>query len=196
MKSKLLTYLLFPLFVGLLNTCKKGDEKDPFRPNTEIGANTFTFRVNGKIYDAKVGYLPSFPKISVAYNYIDNFLDNDYLFSIEGNRVYLEDNKQIRINVHYVPKEGRYKLSEFIWMGKGDYATYTDDNPGSFYYITDKENTGEIMISKLDTVNRIIAGKFSFVAKRSCPNRTCNETIVIDGQFDVKFRPNISTNYY
>ena len=193
MGNKISLIIILGFFVVYFTKCKKSDSGEPLPPNTEVGANTFTFRVNGKVYDSQVGFFPSFPRIGVCYNYIDSFNNNDYLFSIQGNLVYLQDNKHIIINVHYVPKVGIYKLSEFVWLGKGDYATYED---GSAYYVTDNEHTGQIIITKLDTVNKIISGKFNFNAIQSCVYKNCTSTIILDGQFDVKFEPNINVDYY
>ena len=196
MKSKVLILSILITFSEFLFSCKKGEKEDSLPSYTETGANTFSFKVNRKVYQSYVGYLPAFTKISVCYNYIDTFRNNNFLFSIIGNIVYLQDNKHIQINIHYMPKVGTYILSNYIWLGKGDYANYEDDNPGSILYETDSIHTGRLIITKLDTINRIISGKFNFDAKQSCVYRECNSIISVEGQFDVKYKPNVSVNYY
>jgi len=194
MKTKRMLIILAVLLFVYAISCKKIDNQDSLPTNTEVGANTFSFRVQGKEYESHVSW--SFPRISVAYNHIDTFFHNNYLFEIEGNRVYAEDNKHVIIGIHFMPKVGVYKLSKYEWLGKGDYATYEDDNPSSLYYGTDSIHTGELTITKLDTINFIISGRFNFKAIESCVYRICNSVITIDGQFDVTYKPNNNINYY
>lgn len=196
MNSKILITILLVAILGSAYNCKKNDNEEPLPPYTEIGANTFSFRVQGKEYDTKVDYLPAFPRISVVYNYVDTFLHKDYLFEIEGNRVFSGDNKHIIINVQSMTHVGDYKLSIYNGGGYGNFAIYEDDGPAQSLFGTDTIHTGDLTITKLDTINHIIAGKFAFKAIQSCVNRICNSVITVDGQFDIKYTPNIDLRYY
>ncbi|MDD4672851.1 MAG: hypothetical protein PHI03_07935 [Bacteroidales bacterium] len=87
------------LLIVLLTACKKEDPGDPFPPYTEVGANTFYFRVNGTLYEAMVGYLPVLPRIGVYYSHIDTNFFKDYHFSISAARILGEDNKKLNITI-------------------------------------------------------------------------------------------------
>jgi len=195
MKKDILFCVIATLLITLVYTCKKDGDGESLPPYTEIGANTFTFRVNGKVYESEVGYFPTSPRISIVYNHIDTFLNNNCLFTIEGNKILLEDNKTVHINIHYMPNTGRYYLNEYMPMGQGNYAYYWDNKPVELSYYTDNSHTGELNITRLDTINHIIAGKFKFNAKRYCFDRECSEVVFIDGQFDVTYKPNEGVNY-
>ena len=52
-------------------------------------------------------------------------------------------------------------------------------------------------MTKLDTINYIISGRFKFEAQRYTSfNEKTEEYVTIDGQFDVKYKPNEGINYY
>lgn len=95
-----------------------------------------------------------------------------------------------------MPAAGSYDLGVQLPMGESNYAFYRDDKPIERHYYTDSDNTGVLNINKLDTVNHIIAGKFKFRATRWLHNQESNEVITVDGQFDVKYKPNNMVNYY
>ena len=195
MNIKLTIIILLVIISGITNSsCKKTDSEEPLPPYTEIGANTFSFRVQGKEYDVHVSW--SFPRISVFYNYIDTVFHKNYLFEIEGNRVFSDDNKHIIINVQSLTQIGDYKLSIYNGGGNGDFATYADDGPAQSIFGTDSIHTGNLTITKLDTINHIIAGKFEFKPIQSCVYRICNSVITVDGQFDIKYKPNNNVDYY
>lgn len=196
MKKYSLLFLTTSLLLALSYTCKKDNDGESLPPYTEVGANTFTFRVNGKVYEAEVGYLPVYPRIHIFYNHIDPYFHNDFRFEIEGNKIYLEDNKNVGITISKMPKIGIYKLSDYGAPGTGSYAYYWDDKPIELSYYTDNNHTGELIITRLDTVNHIISGRFNFKAKRYCFDRECTEIVSLDGQFDVRYKPNEGVNYY
>lgn len=188
--------LISLLLLVLLTACKKEDTGDPFPPHTEVGENTFYFRVNGTLYESEVGHISSFPRIRVFYNHIDTFLNNHYRFEIRGNKVILEHNKGVGIIVNSMPNKGVYSLSDRELYGTGSYAFYSDVKPVEKYFYTNNDYTGELNITKLDTVNHIISGKFRFRAKGWLHNQESNQVVTVDGQFDVKYKPNIGVSYY
>lgn len=199
MKNKRITLGLLALLVLFCAySCNKNDEPDnQFPPNTEVGANTFMFRVNeGEIINSQVGYLSAKPRIHVFYNHIDTFLNNNFLFQIDGHKVLLEDNINVGININYMPKTGIYALSEYAPAGKSNYAYYDNLSPTELHYCTDAGNSGELNITKLDTVNHIISGNFHFMASQWCLSGNCNGVVTVEGQFDVKYKPNEGVNYY
>ena len=164
----------------------------PLPPNTEIGANTFIFRVNGgEIIESEVGYLPINPRIGLIYNHVDTILHNDYRFAISGRKQLLGIKKSVSIIIKTMPKAGKYVLAK-----ENNYADYGNYDAESFYYWTDNDNTGMLNITKLDTSNHIISGNFKFDAKRHYNGEELEEFVTVDGQFDVKYIPNEGVNYY
>ncbi len=186
----ILTFLLF--IVLFICSCKKEETINTLPPNTEIGANTFIFRINGgEIIESEVGYLPISPRIRVFYNHIDTFLNRDYHFEIRGCKIILEHNKKVAVVIKTMPVTGKYILSE-----SDNYAFYFDSEPDELSYYTDEKYTGELNITKLDTSNHIISGKFKFDAQRHYNGEELEEYVTVDGQFDVKYEPNIGISYY
>ncbi len=62
-----------------------------------------------------------------------------------------------------------------------NYGLYGNDNNKS--YITTSEHTGKVLITKRDTVNKIVSGIFHFNAI----NKNTGEVIkVTEGRFDIK----------
>ena len=200
MKTPITLIFISILLIALTCTCEKDDENniDPLPPNTEIGANTFIFRVNGgEIIESEVGYIPANPRLRVSYNHVDTFRHNDYLFHITGNKILLEHHKSVCLQVNYMPEVGKYKLSEYLPLGKGNYASYTNYEQDYMEFYTNSDNIGELNITKLDTFKHIISGRFKFQAQRYIQyNVTKEEYVTVDGQFDVKYKPNIGVNYY
>jgi len=189
---------LFFILSIVITACKKEEKpiENPFQPNTEIGANTFMFKVNGgEVISSQVGYLATSPRISVYYSHIEPIYGS-YFFGLEGTKIYLEENKYIGINILSMPSIGKYKLSEYVTSGKGNYAYFYNLKPIELYYYTDVNNTGELNITKLDTTNHIISGTFTFKARQWCLSGNCNGVVAIDGQFDVTYKPNNRANYY
>jgi hypothetical protein len=182
------------ILIMLIFSCKREIDKNPLPPNTEIGANTFIFRVNkGEIIYPQVGFLPSGPAIEIFYNHIDPILHNDFHFEIEGRKEYLGINKYVYLRIKKMPSKGNYTLS----IDNNDASFADNSNPNNLYFQTDIKNLGILEISKLDTVNHIIVGKFKFEALRYIQfGVTTDEKVIVDGQFDLKYIPNKSTRYY
>lgn len=186
MKNKCLILILFVSFL-ILFSCKKKEIIEPLPPNTETGQNTFIFRVNGgEIITSKVEYLSTSPRIHIYYSHIEPTYGS-YFFGVDGGVLYLEEHKFVSIVVKSMTSIGKYLLST-----ENSSASYSDVKPVQLYYNTDANNTGELDITKLDTTNHIISGSFKFNAK----NSKNDDIVTIDGQFDVKYKPNEGVNYY
>ncbi|MBI9068382.1 MAG: hypothetical protein JEZ09_13895 [Salinivirgaceae bacterium] len=184
MKKTHLILVVF-LIVFIHFSCKKEElTLTPLPPNTEIGQNTFIFRINGgNIISSKVEYLSTSPRIHVFYNHDDPYFNGKHHFELEGGILYLEEHKFMFFSIDNMISEGVCHLSDY-----GSSATYLDKNT---IYLN-SNNTGELDITKLDTTNHIISGSFKFDAK----NSQSEDIITVDGQFDVKYKPNEGVNYY
>ena len=201
MKTPITLIFISILLIALTCACETDDNEniennenniEPLPPNTEVGANTFIFRVDGgEIIESEVGYIPASPRIRVFYNHVDTVLHNDYRFAISGRKELLGINKSVSIIIKTMPKAGKYTLSE-----SNNYAKYRDYKPDDLSYYTDQNNTGELNIIKLDTSNHIISGNFKFDAKRHFNGDELEEYVTVEGQFDVRYKPNIGVSYY
>jgi len=183
---------MFLLLLVTFYQCEKDEQVSKFPQNTEVGANTFCFRVNGgEIINSEVGYIPSNPRIHIFYNHNDPYFNGKHRFELMGGKNIFEINKYVTFFVTDMPSKGEYQLTEF-----DNEASYENVNPNELYYKTDTNNNGVLNITKLDTTSHIISGKFKFKAKRWCLSGNCNEVINIEGQFDIEYIPNRGINYY
>ena len=83
-------------------------------------------------------------------------------------------------------KPGMYTLNNntFVLDFASSYNQHLVKDYGALNYTTtDSTHTGWIEIIKLDSVNRIISGRFEFEIHNTSSNKTCKIT---DGRFDVK----------
>ena len=77
MQSKKQFLMVFLTLIILSISCEKEELIEPLPPNTEIGANTFIFRVNGgEIIESEVGYIPAMPRLHVFFNHVDTIYGN------------------------------------------------------------------------------------------------------------------------
>ena len=172
MKQKL--FLLIFLFSGLLcSQCRKHTEQLPAA--TQTGAGTLGFTINGKVYKA------SFPDVLATYIY-ENFpypYGNGYFLTITGNK----DNWHIGLLTDSLKIfEGQTYILNNNADSKGSaYADYID---GGKEYYTKPYLAGELNITKLDSVNKIVSGTFWFDAIDTLSNTTVQ---VRDGRFDLHY---------
>ena len=166
------TYLLI-LFTVLLfaaNQCQKEDlTKLP--PETQTGANTFGCYVDGELFiKAKDVFLSPTPRsLSASY---DKKNKDFYIRAYSAGKV---DFISMRLNEAEVniPKP----ISE----------TSVTKNVTKECWNFSGEEVGEIIITKLDTINNIASGRFRFQAQALCIDFVGDSIVfVTDGRFDVK----------
>lgn len=172
-------YLILILMIVFLMSCEK--EKMPLPtelpPITEEGKNTFGCLIENEIYVPEirrtVWSIPGpqsdpiefiFPKYPV------------YFFTVSTIRLVDKDDDQMDAEVEFwvdscVNKPGRYRFSLSVICEKGGYNSYRIDN-------------NSLIITKIDTINKIISGQFSAVLTDfSTYTKTINIT---NGRFDLK----------
>ncbi|TXK33814.1 hypothetical protein FVR03_18605, partial [Pontibacter qinzhouensis] len=152
---------LLPLLF-LLAAC---EEKLP-KP-TQNGSNTIACKVNGKAWIADAGTGFGTKKFSVWYGYVNP--PNKQLF-ISANRIAEGDNSTIDLALEDVKVRGTHYFSFDTGpapeqMRYQNHAMYTEYKPNKGRYITTSRNTGFVTFTKVDTVNRILAGVFEFTAE-------------------------------
>jgi len=176
---KIITFV--PLFIFLISvSCKK----EKLTKETQTGANTFSCKVDGVIHipnDEAFG--PRAISASLSLNREDpNFYNLNILTNYSRN----EPAENVYITLYKINQIGVYKLSG----NASKYGTYILDklnkSTGFFgvTYDSRKFNNGEVSITKLDLVNRIVAGTFWFEAtNENYPN---DKFSITDGRFDLK----------
>ena len=161
MKNLIMLLTIAPFLLGA--SCKKGEK---LTPATQTGANTFSCKINGKVYKAKDMILSDglFGGL--------NGTSGNYAFSA-GAIMYIGNNADYNINLLVRPINSLGKYN-FV---KADITR----NAGNIDYTS---KSGEINFTYIDFTQRIIAGTFSFNAVNSSnPNDIITVT---EGRFDMK----------
>lgn len=172
-----LILLLLPL---LFAACKK-DELKLLPDATQTGANTMGAIVNGKAWvaDGGTGFNPPDP-VEGGYHgtySFDNTRNNVFI------RAYKKDKTGLSIYLRNVTQPGEYLLDTTTKPFGGEliqpynHAAY--QVPGRLF-MTNSRYTGKVIITRADTVNKIVSGFFAFKAKHGKDTVT-----VTNGRFDV-----------
>lgn len=169
MKAKLKIYLLNIILVLALASCKK-DKDDGLTKETQIGANTFSCKINGtNFFPAQNLFSPK--PIFATYN------DGKYPYFMVSGRNFSKDIKvEIEMKIYGVLTVGTYQLNDENIATLG--YRYIDND----VYTTTKNNTGEITFTRVDHQAKIYSGRFSF----SGINPAGNVNHITRGRFDVK----------
>jgi hypothetical protein len=169
-------YLIVTLLSFVLCTagsCEK-DEEPQLPPITQTGAGTFGCLVNGKVLIAK--NWPFGSTIGASNNqwedkrWIIEGVGEDYTVIIEICKDSVLKGKSVLIGI---PEES-------CSNGKIYFKNYPS-NTATFQ--TSNTDIGEILITRYDTVERIISGTFYF----DVVNSSGEKIGIRDGRFDVKF---------
>ena len=170
MKSLFGILLIFGVVVTVTSCIK-----DELTKVTKKGANTFSCKVNGKIFKpVYVGGL--FNDVSVLS--VRNTVQDGFSISARNQK----SSEDIAIENPYVKKTGIYKLrADYPNRGIYSYNILVGNDPGM--YTTDSINTGELTITRCDVINHIYSGTFYFTAKNPA---TGNIVSVTNGRFDLK----------
>jgi len=176
MKTLLLVLFAATLFSG----CKKDKVEDYLPPATQIGANTFGCKINGKVFVPKGFDGTGMPNPHTQYDYL---LNGQPYLSIEANR-YLEDSNGgggISITFWDIIQPGYYDVSSKFRFSFG--WPIVTGNCGMSIIDSNLQVFGGGVITKLDIPNHIVSGTFDFKAIK--PN--CDTVFVTDGRFDIRF---------
>lgn len=173
MKNLLTFFLVCLLLVGcdLLNPPPKGPD-NVLPPATQEGKNTFGCKVNGEIWIPNGSF--SFPRLDGYYDkgivslraHKDGPAQND----LEAFGMYHGKIKNGTGTYSMTSVRGEVSVSFFKGIGNED-------------FITDSLHTGYLTITRLDSVNSILAGTFYFDAISD----QGNIIKITDGRFDLKY---------
>ena len=167
--------LMLALLILSLSACEDDDLPDP----SQSGANMMAAKINGKPWQKNSSW-------SVMHG---DGLDASYsgakgYFWLMGAREADDFDNSIHLSLSGVKHTGDYTLKE---KSSGNYAILNDykERNNSKSYLTTAASTGRVTVTKLDTVNRIVSGTFSFRAYLQ--GSTTEYVNVTDGRFDVKY---------
>jgi hypothetical protein len=176
--SNSIFFILILCTVFLGSSCKK----DKLTKETQTGANTFSCKVDGTTYIAQIqGVSFSGAKPITVSNYSGGSIPNNGWFEISTIDSRLDESvaKLISIRLGYLQSNGKYLLGS-VASNFGVYELNYSQAPN---YVTNGNNTGEVNITRCDTINRIYSGTFFFTAIDANTGKVVSVT---DGRFDVK----------
>ena len=161
--------------------CKRADPQPPappptplslLPPETQTGQRTFGCLVNGQAWNLAGSPLGG-PLFTAQYN-------SSYL--ILGASGLSADKTSsggvIQIGIDKIATAGRYTLTR----RDTSFVNYDDVRTNCKYY-TDKNHPAVIEVTRLDLINRIVSGRFSFTLETP----GCGKIVVTDGRFDSPF---------
>ena len=159
MKAKILKNAVIVLILAaMIHSCKEDEPTLP--PETQTGAHTFGCYVNGELFVPQWGSAGfGTPILQAIFTVYDTLPDNILTICASGKNGYC-------IMDVLNPKEDHKK--EFQRL---DYLNYNNNNSYQGKY------TGEIFLTRFDTINMIVSGTFSF---------TIPSVHATQGRFDIK----------
>lgn len=178
MKQLALPALL--LAAGLLMQCRRTDpaptlppsQLDLLPPATQTGQRTFGCLVNGQAW-TPAGSPFAGPLFTAQYY--------DKRLGISANRAVLLNKttsfQRLGFSINNIATPGSYALNDSLRVGS--YENF--DSACSMH--TSTSQTGTVVITRLDLVNRIVSGTFAFTLETPA----CGKVVVTDGRFDSLF---------
>ncbi|MCE7040812.1 DUF6252 family protein [Dyadobacter sp. CY312] len=159
--------------------CDKGPELTPI---SQEGKNTFSCKVNGKVWipDGTGDIFVNIKPIYGVYYYnslIDTIYVNIETNSSSGEQVQLFL-RTFDVGVHMLDDDTQVTGSSFYPKNYGFYS-FKHKN-----YITSKEHTGSITISKSNISSGILSGTFEFTATSA----TGESVHITEGRFDLNHK--------
>jgi hypothetical protein len=182
-KQLLLPILLLAFIMLTANCCEKDDEPSQLPPITQTGEETFGCMINGELW------LPhgSFPSPATWVKLSVESTKLPYRFW----QIETEQGAASSTGFHItenIMKEGTIPLLDKSTENKDSviyawhYSKTIGVEPGKNLFEVESIESGELTITKLDTINRIISGTFYFDAY----NPDGLKVEVREGRFDLK----------
>jgi len=176
MKTFKLIFAIPILLLFLGSECQKNYPKTLPIESTN-GLNTFGSLVNGSVW-IPTGQV-TFPAPNLE---ITLYRTQFYITARRGGGQY------ITFAIKYPLKIGVYNLNDDKKL-----AVFGDLSTGCYYHTDSLTSTGILEITKFDTINRIVSGRFNFIPVKFNPSvggivGKCDSTVSItEGRFDLKY---------
>jgi len=179
------SFCVYFVLLVLTSSCWKSDRPEiSFPAETRSGLNTFGCYIDGSPFVPSTTLFGNVRPISVYYNHDSTQYYPAGFLSINGidARYELDVAGNVLIQKLQVFGEGNYPISH-VFNCIDDYRCdgggYLNAKESKNYFI----DTGRLTITRLDTINKIISGRFSFVAKDTLGNAR----EIKNGIFDTKY---------
>lgn len=182
LRSSVVVKLLLVLLPGfLLTTCTN---VDPVPAATQQGRNIFACKVNGKTWipNGGPGFMGLRP-LTGGFHYVYNKNGPGKHLGVKIG-AHMKNGEYINL---YLQRSavGKYQLNQQTQISP---FTLFPENYGAFhsdgYFVTNAQATGEITITKSDTVKLLIAGTFRFRAMKGSGS-SAKTVEITDGRFDI-----------
>jgi hypothetical protein len=171
---------LLPIFISALILgsihCKKESavNPEPTLPEaTQVGANTFGCKVDGVVFLPKKSSFSNVSPLLVSNSHYDGFL-------LEISHIGFPNDLNYAISLalpQFLSTVGAFDLKNFPF---GQYVIKTA--PGARYR-TNYIYSGQLTITRCDTLHKIYSGTFYFTGLDTATGKTVQVT---DGRFDLK----------
>ncbi len=179
------SYIIYISLALFFLSCRKNHNNDiQFPSETQNGLNSFGCYIDGTAFIPSTTLFGNVHPINVYYTPDSTQYYKAGFLSIQGidARYSLDFAGDILIQKLNVFSTGEYPLTQVFNCGQPydcDAGGYYNAKQSRTYFI---EN-GKLTITKLDTINKIISGRFYFSAKDTLGNRK----EVSNGIFDTKY---------
>lgn len=149
-------------------------KKDGLTKETQTGSNTFSCKIDGKIFvPCDGGFFSSGPSLYAHYS------SNYTILRIGANCTKDEPYKYMFIELNNFHGVGEYLLSDI-----NNTCTYIESYPTNKDYTTTLTKNGKVIITKDDRNNSILSGTFEFTATDKSNN--LDLITISSGRFDIK----------
>ena len=172
MKSlKLILYIPLLILLAVQTSCKK----ESLTKETQTGANTFSCKINGKVF--------------IPCNDFDLFVTTTPLYVHYDNnftRVFIgaQCNKEVPYRRIYIDLDNFHGVGEYLLSDVNNSCIYLESDPIDKYYKSQLTKTGKVTITKDDRTNSILSGTFEFTAADK--TNPSDMVTVSSGRFDIK----------
>jgi hypothetical protein len=164
--------IMLSLMSLTLFSCAKKSFEDELPPITTSGANTFGCKVNGKVILPYCTYA-GVKKLVADFDYYPN-TKKRILHVYATNYLY---GTEIVINAYGIQSTGNFNFKNSI-----NTSMFCDvDSLGTY---TAVDSTSHLVITRLDTIQKIISGVFSFTGYKDSSRK---KLIITDGRFDLHY---------
>ncbi|MBC6607817.1 hypothetical protein H8B13_13405 [Hymenobacter sp. BT188] len=173
------------ILLGMFGCQKEKNPLDTLPEATQTGAGTVGWLQDGRAYQ------PTTDAFNSRAVIVSRFSDGTMDFLFVHNQA--KHNRYIILNVRKVRAPGRYLFNEVARPSFPNttpaYANYSTSNPEpSAEYLTGPTATGQLTVTRLDSVAKIISGTFEFTAQKTSGEGP--ETVrLTNGRFDLQYQP-------
>lgn len=164
--------------------CRKSNYTIPFPEETRSGLNTFGCYIDGKAFVASTTLFGNVRPLTVFYTPDPTTYYKAGFLSIQGidARYALDHAGNVSIQKLKVFGTGEYALLHAFNCADPyscDRGGYYNAKEGKTYFI----ESGSLTITKLDTISKIISGRFHFTSKDNSGIRKEVQNGIFDGKY-------------